>query len=70
MITAEEAHEKQVIQDGEPKPLAFYKNLARNKKLCSVCESSPVWRLGNVGMCFPCTTGETDASEDFELIPE
>lgn len=34
---------------------------------CSVCQSNPVWRLGGVGLCFPCTTGESDASEDYEL---
>lgn len=30
---------------------------------------NPVWRYGRTGMCFPCTTGESDASEDYEIIP-
>lgn len=35
--------------------------------LCETCGSNPQWRYGGTGMCFPCTTGETDASEDYEL---
>jgi hypothetical protein len=34
---------------------------------CEVCSENPVWRLGGVGLCFTCTTGEADASEDYEL---
>jgi hypothetical protein len=26
-----------------------------------------VWRYGGSGMCFTCTTGESDASEDYEI---
>jgi len=44
--------------------------MARKKGMCEVCGSLPVWRLGNTGMCFPCTTGEADASDDYELIEE
>jgi len=36
---------------------------------CDVCENLPAWRYADTGMCFPCTTGETDASDDYELIP-
>lgn len=42
---------------------------SRIKGKCQVC-GMPVWRLANVGLCFPCTTGESDASGDFELIEE
>lgn len=43
---------------------------AKVKGMCEVCGSLPIWRLGNTGMCFPCTTGESDASDDYELILE
>ena len=36
---------------------------------CSNCDNR-VWKLGGCGMCFACTTGEKDASEDYELLPE
>ena len=26
-----------------------------------------VWRIACAGMCFTCTTGESDASDDYEL---
>lgn len=43
----------------------FRAELAR-KSGCDVC-SQPVWIFGGMGMCFPCTTGETDASNDYEV---
>lgn len=39
---------------------------ARDNSECEVC-GRPVWRIVGIGMCFTCTTGEADASEDFEL---
>lgn len=36
---------------------------------CEVCDNE-VWRYGGGELCFPCTTGESDPSEDYELIPE
>jgi len=44
--------------------------MARTTGKCEVCGSLPIWRLAQTGMCFPCTTGESDASEDYELIQE
>ena len=38
-------------------------------KPCENC-GQPAWKYGDEGMCFPCTTGETDASNDYELVPE
>jgi hypothetical protein len=35
--------------------------------LCYICEVGNVWRLAMSGMCFTCTTGEADASDDYEL---
>ncbi len=37
---------------------------------CEVCGQLPAWKYVGLGMCFPCTTGETDASGDFELLPD
>ena len=36
---------------------------------CPNCEN-PVWKYGQCGMCFTCTTGEADGSEDYELLEE
>lgn len=38
--------------------------------ICPTCGNEPVWKYGQCGMCFTCTTGEADASDDYELIPE
>ena len=44
--------------------------IARRKtRTCENCDNLE-WKYGNTGMCFACTTGETDASEDYELIPD
>lgn len=36
---------------------------------CQVCATEEVWRFAGTGMCFSCTTGEADASDDLELTP-
>jgi hypothetical protein len=41
--------------------------MARNDSTCENCDL-PVWRFGETGMCFTCTTGESDASDDYELV--
>ena len=56
--------------DGQPHTLNELHDMARNRGMCEVCGSLPIWRLADTGMCFPCTTGESDASDDYELIPE
>lgn len=38
-------------------------------KQCITCNNK-AWKYGNTGMCFSCTTGESDPSNDYELIPE
>lgn len=66
------------LNKGDPKKgdmvatlsLKEWEERARVTGLCETCESNPVWRYGGTGMCFPCTTGESDASEDYELIQE
>ena len=37
-------------------------------ELCSVCKTEKAWKYGGCGMCFSCTSGEADASKDFELL--
>jgi hypothetical protein len=47
--------------------------IARKKggQMCDVCESIPIWAavdaIAETGMCFHCTTGEADDSDDFEF---
>lgn len=74
-ITAEKAYE---LHKGDPAQgdmlptltLKEWKKRAAVDGLCDVCETLPVWRYAGTGMCFPCTTGESDASDDYELIQE
>ena len=40
---------------------------SKNDDTCVNCDEK-VWKLANTGMCFSCTSGESDASDDFELI--
>jgi len=42
---------------------------AKDTRECECC-GQPAWRYGGTGMCFTCTTGESDASDDYELIQE
>lgn len=39
---------------------------ARDNSMCQ-CGQSHVWRYGGCDLCFTCTTGEADASDDYEL---
>lgn len=47
--------------------------IARKKggQLCDVCETEPIWASADAivgtGMCFHCTTGEADNSDDYEF---
>ena len=56
--------------DGQHHSLDELHRLARSRGMCEVCGSLPIWRLAGTGMCFVCTTGESDASDDYELIQE
>ena len=67
-LTPEEAAEKEV-QEGQTSA-KYYRKLAKKRGLCEVCETEEVWRLADTGMCFSCTTGEWDASDDYELTLE
>lgn len=68
LLTPLEAWEQdQALEGGRKEPLEFYQRLAGNDNMCEVCESEKVWKLVDTGMCFSCTTGEADASDDYEL---
>ena len=67
-ITAEQAYEIN-RKTGSKTTLAEWKVRARSKRNCMVC-GMPAWRYADTGLCFTCTTGESDASEDYELIAE
>ena len=62
-ITPEKAKEL-----GDKRSLEELQSLARTEGKCEVC-GEPIWKYAGCGMCFSCTTGETDASEDYELKP-
>jgi hypothetical protein len=46
--------------------LSNLKRMAKDDRICEVCDQ-PVWKYGGTGLCFSCTTGESDASSDYEL---
>jgi hypothetical protein len=62
-ITPEQAREQ-----GDTRDMALLKSLAtgRANKCCNCDEDE--WRFAGLGMCFSCVTGESDASDDYELI--
>lgn len=62
-LTVEQALKKNVYDGATKSELELR---ARDDSECGVC-SRPVWRLVGIGMCFTCTTGESDASDDYEL---
>lgn len=47
--------------------LGQLQRFAQNDGDCEVC-GAKVWRYADTGLCFTCTTGESDASSDYELI--
>lgn len=62
-ITPKEAFKQDVISGTS---LMEYEERAKDNGECEVCER-PAWKITGLGMCFTCTTGESDASEDYEL---
>ena len=65
-ITPEEYRERALAQGLEPAPLAVLKRRAARNQACQNC-GAHAWRLVNIGLCFTCTTGESDASDDYEI---
>ncbi len=51
-----------------PFTLAQLEEQARREETCDC--GQPAWKLTGIGLCFACTTGETDTSNDYELIEE
>lgn len=51
---------------GDERSLTELKYLASLHQNCSAC-GSPAWKYAGSGLCFSCTTGESDASNDYEL---
>jgi hypothetical protein len=66
LLTPEEAYKQYAGRN--PKPpftLDELRRMASDKSRCQC--GQPVWRMVGQGLCFSCTTGESDASEDYEL---
>ena len=69
-ITPKEAAEIGVITDpdkGKVHSVEYYEKLASKTGKCINCEND-IWKMLDNEMCFSCTTGEHDASDDYELI--
>lgn len=62
-VTPEEAVKKDLLNNGCS--IDVFMELAKNNGLCGCGQQE--WRLAGTGMCFPCTTGERDASDDHEV---
>jgi hypothetical protein len=66
-ITPEQA-KKWGDANNDKRPLSMWREVAQQKGQCTNCDE-PIWKYGETGMCFTCTTGEADASDDIELLP-
>lgn len=55
---------------GDSRSLKVLQAIARRKKRrCMNCDEME-WKYGDCGLCFSCTTGEADASDDQEIKDE
>jgi hypothetical protein len=61
-----EIQERHPLNGARKEPRQELERMSRNSSICENCDL-PVWRFGDTGMCFPCTAGESDASNDYEL---
>jgi hypothetical protein len=53
---------------GSSSTLAELQRLAARKtRRCMNCDEKE-WKLADCGLCFSCTTGEADASGDYEIV--
>jgi hypothetical protein len=58
---------KRAREFGDTRSLKELQALAKRKaRRCSNCDELE-WKYGGCGMCFSCTTGEADASDDLEI---
>ncbi len=67
-LFAEYITPERAVEIGDTRPLKELRRLARSNSKCGNC-GQPAWKFAGVGLCFPCTTGESDASSDYELKP-
>jgi hypothetical protein len=72
-LTPEQAYFKnKSIATGNPDyPMQTLEDWIARSKInvpCTVCGVEKVWRYGGLDLCFYCMTGESDASDDYELI--
>ena len=61
-ITPAKAHEL-----NPSTPVKVYEKRAKDRRICQ-CRQEKVWKYAGTGLCFSCTTGEADASDDYELV--
>jgi len=69
-ITLEKAVEGHIkLNGGDPdKVRAGFEKQIRMKKNGAKCQcGQPIWAFGGCDLCFSCTTGEADASDDYEF---
>jgi hypothetical protein len=58
---------QQAIEKGDDRPLKLLTKLSKSNGTCENCDEK-AWKYVGTGLCFSCTTGEADASGDYELI--
>jgi len=64
-ITPEEYHRK--YPNDKEFTLEELKKLQKRKaSVCQNCDERE-WKMADCGLCFSCTTGESDASDDYEI---
>ena len=44
-----------------------FNRMANDRRRCYSCRRRPAWRYAETGLCFTCTTGESDSSNDYEI---
>lgn len=60
---------EQLKAAGDSRTLAELQALAKTKAgQCENCDEKE-WKYGGCGLCFSCTTGQADASDDTEIVP-
>ncbi|MBU1092578.1 hypothetical protein KJ836_02835 [Patescibacteria group bacterium] len=59
---------EEVIRIDKSHTLEEFKKMANAKPIKCQCGQEDIWKYGECGLCFSCTTGESDASDDYEII--
>jgi len=72
-LTPQQAYDqdRKLGKNGAGHSLTDYERMAKKiDEECDIC-GRPIWRMvADLGMCFTCVTGESDASDDYELEPK